>query len=195
MRKLKLQMQITVDGFVAGPNGEQDWVFLSGKQDPEAMQKIIGFGVELAAGCDTLLLGVKLAASGFCTYWENVADNQPDNPWHPLAQLITDHRKIAFSHSETTAPGRKLEVENGDLLTVVQALKEQPGKDILVYGGANFVSSLVSLNLIDEYHFVVNPIAIGSGLSIFKARKALELVSSMAFKHGKVVNKYVPVGS
>jgi dihydrofolate reductase len=186
-------MQITIDGFVAGPNGEQDWVFISGKKDPEALSKIIGFGVELAASCDTLLLGRKLAASGFCTYWENVADNQPDNPWHPLAQLIADHRKIAFSHSETTAAGRNLEVENGDLAAVVQSLKNQPGKDILVYGGANFVSSLVSLNLIDEYYLVVNPIAIGAGLPIFKEKKVLELESSIAFKHGKVVNKYVPV--
>jgi dihydrofolate reductase len=193
MRKLKLQMQITVDGFVAGPNGENDWVFISGKQDPEALQKNIGYSVELAAGCDTLLLGRKLAAGEFCKHWENVADNQPDNPWHPLAQLIVDHRKIAFSHTETTLPFRNLEVENGDLATVIQSLKNKPGKDILVYGGVNFVSSLVSLNLIDEYYFIVNPIAIGSGLSIFKERKVLELESSIAFKHGKVLNKYLPV--
>lgn len=186
-------MQITIDGFVAGPNGEQDWVFISGKQDPEALQKIVGFGADLATGCDTLLIGRKLAAAGFCNYWENVADNQPDNPWHPLAQLIADHRKIAFSSTETTLPGRNLEVENGDLASVVQTLKEKPGKDILVYGGANFVSSLVSLNLIDEYYLIVNPIAIGSGISIFKERKVLELESSIALKSGKVINKYLPV--
>ncbi|MDB5134365.1 MAG: deaminase [Mucilaginibacter sp.] len=193
MRKLKLQMQITLDGFVAGPNGENDWVFLPGKQDQEGLQKVIRFGVDLAASCDTFLLGRKLAAAEFCKHWENVADNQPDNPWQPLAQLITNHRKIAFSRSETALPGRNLEVENGDLATVVQALKEQAGKGILVYGGANFVSSLVSLNLIDEYYLIVNPIAIGSGLSIFKERKVLELKSSIAYKHGKVLNKYVPV--
>ncbi len=193
MRKLKLQIQMTIDGFVAGPNGEFDWAFIAGKDDPEALQQVIGFGVELAASCNTFLLGRKLAASTFCTYWENVADNQPDNPWHPLAQLIADHRKIAFSSGETALPGRNLEVENGDLATVVHSLKNQPGKDILVYGGANFVSSLISLNLIDEYYLIVNPVAIGAGLSIFKERKALELVSSTAFKHGKVVNKYVPV--
>jgi dihydrofolate reductase len=193
MRKLKLQMQITLDGFVGGPNGENEWVFMSGKQDPDALQQSIGFGIELATGCDTLLLGRKLAASGFCTYWENVADNQPDNPWNSLARLITDHRKIAFSHTETAISGRNLEVENGDLSTVVQALKNQPGKDILVYGGADFVSSLISLNLIDEYYLIVNPVAIGSGLSIFKERKVLELESSIAFKSGKVVNKYLPV--
>jgi dihydrofolate reductase len=193
MRKLKLQMQITIDGFVAGPNGENDWVFIPGKQDPEALRKSIEFGTELAAGCDTLLIGGKLAASGFCNYWENVADNQPDNPWNTYAQLIADLHKIAFSSTETTLPGRNLEVENGDLATAVQALKEQQGKDLLVYGGASFVSSLVSLNLIDEYYLIVNPIAIGSGLSIFKERKVLELESSIAYKYGKVINKYVPV--
>jgi dihydrofolate reductase len=193
MRKLKLQVQMTIDGFVAGPNGENDWVFIAGKQDPEVLQKIIGFGVGLAASCDTLLLGRKLAAAEFCKHWENVAENQPDNPWHPLAQLIVNHRKIAFSRSETTLPSRNLEVENGDLATAVQALKNQPGKDILVYGGAGFVSSLVSFNLIDEYYIIVNPVAIGAGLSIFKERKILNLESSTAYKNGKVLNKYLPV--
>jgi len=193
MRKLKLQIQMTIDGFVGGPNGENDWVVLPGTPDPEALKQMIGFGVELATGCDTLLLGRKLAGNGFCTYWENVADNQPDNPWNPLAKLITDHRKIAFSSSETNLPGRNLEVENGDLATVVQVLKEQPGKDILVYGGADFVSSLISLNLVDEYYLIVNPVAIGAGLSIFKERKILKLESSTAFKSGKVLNKYLPV--
>ncbi|HWK06586.1 MAG TPA: dihydrofolate reductase family protein [Puia sp.] len=193
MRKLKLQVQMTIDGFVAGPNGENDWVFIPGKQDLEVLQKIIGFGVGLAASCDTLLLGRKLAAGEFCKHWENVAENQPDNPWHPLAQLIVNHRKIAFSRSETTLPGRNLEVENGDLATAVQALKNQPGKDILVYGGAGFVSSLVSFNLIDEYYIIVNPVAIGAGLSIFKERKILNLESSTAYKNGKVLNKYLPV--
>lgn len=193
MRKLKLQMQITLDGFVAGPNGENDWVFLTGNGDPEALQKMIAFSADMAAGCDTMLMGRKQAVSGFLNHWENVADNQPDNPWHPLAKLIVDHRKIAFSHTETTLQGRNLEVENGDLATVVQLLKNQPGKDILVYGGANFVSSLISLNLIDEYYLIVNPIAIGKGLSIFKEKKILQLESSSAFKNRKVLNKYVPV--
>jgi dihydrofolate reductase len=193
MRKLKLQMQTTLDGFVAGPNGENDWVFIPGQQNPEALQQVITFGVELAASCDTILLGRKLGDSGFVGYWENVA-TQPENPWQLFGQLMADHRKIAFSHTETSVADPKIEVENGDLETVVKALKNQPGKDIIVYGGVDFVSSLVSLNLIDEYYLIVNPITIGAGLSIFKERKVLELQSSVAFKSGKIVNKYVPVG-
>jgi dihydrofolate reductase len=187
MRKLKLQMHMTIDGFVAGPNGENDWVFLAGP-DEAGFQKII----ELAGSSDTLLLGRKLA-SEFPTYWENMADNMPDNPAYPLAQLIVNMRKIVFSKTETAIAGRNVEVENGDLATAVQALKEQPGKDILVYGGVNFVSSLISLNLIDEYYFIIAPVTIGAGLSIFKERKILKLESSIAYKHGKVLNKYLPV--
>ena len=193
MRKLILQMQMTVDGFVAGPNGEQDWVFASGKKDPEALQQIVDFSVELAASCDTILLGRKLSHGGFIDYWKNVGENQPENPWNPFGKHMVSHRKIAFSHTDTAIAGDNVEVENGDLATVVQALKNQPGKDLLVYGGVGFVSSLVSLNLIDEYYLSINRIAIGSGLSIFKERKVLELESSPAFKHGKIVNKYVPV--
>jgi dihydrofolate reductase len=193
MRKLKLQMQMTVDGFMAGPNGEQDWVFISGKQDPEALQQIVDFSVDLAASCDTILLGRKLSHGGFIDYWKNVGENQPENPWNPFGKLMVSHRKIAFSHTQTEIAGDNVEVENGDLATAVQELKKQPGKDLLVYGGVGFVSSLVSLNLIDEYYFIVNPVAIGSGLSIFKERRVFELESSTAFKHGKVLNKYLPV--
>jgi dihydrofolate reductase len=193
MRKLKLQMQITLDGFVAGPNGENDWVFTSGKGDPNALKEIVGFSAELAAGCDTVLIGGKTAKSGFIDYWQNVADNQPDNPWHPFAQHMANHRKIAFSRTETAISGRNAEVQNGDLATTVQALKNEPGKDIVVYGGAGFVSALISHNLIDEYYLIVNPVALGSGLSIFHERKVLQLESSTPFVHGKIVNKYVLV--
>jgi len=187
MRKLKLQVNMTLDGFVGGPNGENDWVFLAGP-DEAGFQKII----ELADSSDTLLLGRKMTPD-FITHWENMVDNMPDSPAYPLAQLMVNMRKIVFSRTETTSTGRNLEVENGDLAAAVQALKEQPGKDIIVYGGVNFVSSLISLNLIDEYYIIVNPVAIGAGLSIFKERKILKLESSTAYKHGKVLNKYLPV--
>jgi len=193
MRKLKLQIQTSLDGFAARPNGEGDFLFFSGKNDPEALQQVIDFNVELAGSSDTLLMGRKMAAPGFFQHWENVADNLPGSPWHQMAQLIVNFRKIAFSRTGASLAGRNLEVENGDLATVVKALKEQPGKDILVYGGADFVSSLISLDLVDEYYIVVCPVAIGAGLPIFKEQKILSLESSKAFKHGKILNKYLPV--
>ncbi|NLR58337.1 dihydrofolate reductase [Chitinophaga polysaccharea] len=186
MRKLKLQMQMTIDGFVAGPNGEQDWVWLAGP-DEVGFQKII----ELAESSDTILLGRKMTRE-FIDHWEDMVDHQPDHPAQPLAQLIVNMRKITFSHTETDITGRNLEVENGDLATAIKALKKEPGKDILVYGGAGFVTSLIDHDLVDEYFIISNPVAIGSGLTIFKERKVLKLESSLPFKNGKVLNKYLP---
>jgi dihydrofolate reductase len=186
MRKLKLQVQMTLDGFVAGPNGELDWMWASGEQDPAGLQKVI----DLADSCDMILLGRGMTQE-FCTYWESVVDNKPDSPEIPLAQRMVNMRKIAFSRTQTDIKGRNLEVENGDLATVVQALKNEQGKDIMVYGGAGFASSLISLNLVDEYYIFLNPVALGSGLSIFKERKVLKLESSTTYKN-KILLKYLP---
>jgi dihydrofolate reductase len=188
MRKLKLQMQMTIDGFVAGPNGELDWMWIPGERDEACFRKII----ELAESCDTILLGRKMTKE-FIQHWENVVDNLPDSPEQPLAQLMVSIRKIVFSHTQTTIKGRNLEVENGDLATVILALKKEPGKDIMAYGGANFVSSLISHDLIDEFYIFSNPVVIGQGLTIFKEQKRLKLEISELFKNGKIINKYLLV--
>ena len=179
---------MTIDGFVAGPEGELDWMWIPGERDESMFQRVI----ELADSCDTILLGRGMTRE-FIDHWENVVDNQPDSPELGLAQRMVNMRKIAFSRTQTAIKGRNLEVENGDLAATVQALKKEPGKDIMVYGGANFVSSLISQNLIDEYFIFRNPVAIGNGLSIFKEQKLLKLDSSTTYKNGKIVNKYLPV--
>jgi dihydrofolate reductase len=188
MRKLKLQMQMTIDGFVAGPDGELDWQWLPGERDEFAFQKII----ELADSCDTILLGRKMTR-GFIDHWEKGVVVNNISPEQSLAQRMVNMRKIVFSRTETAISGKNVEVENGDLATAVQALKKEPGKDIIVYGGASFVSSLISQDLIDEYYIIRNPVAIGNGLSIFKERKILKLDSTISYKNGKVLNKYLPV--
>ena len=178
---------MTLDGFVAGPNGELDWMWI-GKQDEAILQRVI----ELADTCDTILLGHKMT-KGFIDHWENVLDNEPESHEQPLAKQMVSMCKIVFSRTQTDIKGRNLEVEKGDLETAVHALKKQPGKDIMVYGGATFVSSLISQNLVDEYYIFRRPVAIGSGLSIFQEQSLLELESSIAYKNGTLLNKYVPV--
>jgi dihydrofolate reductase len=187
MRKLKLQVQMTLDGFVAGPNGELDWIWI-GKPDEAIQQDVI----KLADTCDIILLGRKMTR-GFIDHWENVLDNQPESKEQPLAQRMVNIHKIAFSRTQTAIKGRNLEVENGDLAAAVHALKKQPGKDIMVYGGATFASSLISQNLVDEYYIFRRPVAIGSGLSIFKEQRPLELERSIAYKNGTLLNRYLPV--
>jgi dihydrofolate reductase len=188
MRKLKLQIQMTIDGFVAGPNGELDWMWTSAQPDESMFGKI----AELAETSDTILLGRKMTRE-FCDYWENVADNQPDSPEYSFAQQMVNMRKIVFSRTQKEIKGRNVEVENGDMVAAVKALKSQPGKDILVYGGADFVRSLINENLVDEYYIFTNPVAIGNGLSIFQEKKLLELQKSIAYKNGKILNLYLPV--
>jgi len=70
MRKLKLQVQMTVDGFVAGPEGQLDWMWTSGPQDESIVTDVI----DLADACDTILMGRKMTRE-FVDYWENVVDN------------------------------------------------------------------------------------------------------------------------
>jgi dihydrofolate reductase len=188
MRKLILQVQMTIDGFVAGPNGELDWMWLPGERDENGFRKVI----ELAESCDTILMGRKMSRE-FIDHWENVVDNEPEGLHHTMGKLMVSMRKVIFSRTQTTITGKNAQMQNSDLVEAITTLKQQPGKDIIVYGGAGFVSSLIEHNLIDEYYIFSNPVAIGNGLSIFKTRKSLKLESSTTYKDGKMLHKYLPV--
>jgi dihydrofolate reductase len=186
MRKLKLQMQMTIDGFVAGPEGELDW--MAGDPDDE---KLFGLINELTDSSDVILMGRKMTGE-FVSAWEDVLNNQPDNPWHEFAKKMVDMKKIVFSKTVTSMNGENVAVENGDVVNAVNELKGAEGKDIVVYGGAGFVSSLLDHGLIDELNLFINPTAIGGGMRIFSDRTKLKLVNSEAYRSGVVVNKYVP---
>jgi dihydrofolate reductase len=185
MRKLKLQMQVTVDGFVAGPEGQLDWMSFDASD-----HKLLNFINHLTDTSDTILLGRKMTP-GFVQYWEQVT-TKPDSPEYTFARKMVDTPKIVFSKTLRHVEGKNIRVESGDLADAVNRLKDQPGKDIIVYGGATFVSSLSRAGLIDEYHFFVNPVAIGDGLRAFSSRAPLELTASTAYESGVVVNGYVP---
>ena len=176
---------MSVDGFVAGPEGQLDWIGTIASD-----QVFADFIVSLVETSDTMILGRK-TANEIVNYWEDVAKNQPDSPEHSLAQKIVSIPKIAFSKHQSAVKGKNVKVENGDLATAVKALKNETGKDIIVYGGVQFVSALVEHNLIDEYHFLVNPVSLGNGLGIFKEKKSLALKKSVRYDSGIVVNTYV----
>ncbi|HEV8381301.1 MAG TPA: dihydrofolate reductase family protein [Gemmatimonadales bacterium] len=183
MRKLKLQVQMTVDGLVAGPEGQLDWMTRS--LDDRVIARI----TQLTDTSDTILLGRKMTA-GFITYCESV---QPESPEYVFARKMVDTPKVVFSKTLTRVEGKNVRVETGDLVQAVNQLKAQRGKDIVVCGGATFVSALIDHDLIDEFNIFVNPVAIGRGMRIFRERKALRLASSTAYSGGVVVNTYHPV--
>lgn len=177
---------MTVDGFVAGPEGELDWMTMA--TDDE---KLFGLINELTDSSDVILMGRKMTGE-FVSSWEDVVNNQPENPWHEFAKKMVGMKKIVFSKTVESMHGRNVSVENGDVVNAVNQLKGADGKDILVYGGAGFVSSLLDHGLIDELNLFINPTAIGDGMRIFSDRIKLKLVNSEAYKAGIVVNKYIP---
>lgn len=181
-------MQMTVDGFVAGPEGELDWMTFDGDDE-----KLLGLVNELTDSSDTILMGRKMTGE-FVAYWEGVVNNQPESPEHEFAKKMVDMKKIVFSKTVESMHGENVSVENGDVVNAVNELKGIEGKDIVVYGGAGFVSSLLDHGLIDELNLFINPTAIGNGMRIFSDRTKLKLVSSEAYNSGIVVNTYVPKG-
>lgn len=103
--------------------------------------------------------------------------------------------KVVFSKTLKESNWANTILANGDLVEEVEKLKQKDGQDIIVYGGATFVSNLIKENLIDEFHLVINPTAIGRGLTIFgnsEDRLKLKLVQSTTSSNGKVVNHYEP---
>ncbi len=185
MRKLKLQMQISIDGYVAGPNGEMDW--MEWNWDEEIKNYVHG----ITDTVDCILLGRKLA-DGFIPTWETrLADPATANDF---AQKMVDTPKIVFSRKLKEVIWSNTTLADGNHVEFIKQLKNKPGKDIIVYGGSNFVSSLINDGMIDEYHFFINPTAIGKGMSIFdklNRNYPLKLVDARRFPCGIALVHYV----
>ena len=178
-RKLKLQIQMSVDGFIAGPNGEMDFMTWNWGDD---IKNYVG---ELTNSMDTIILGRKLA-QGFIPHWLSVAED-PNNPEYPFAKLMTDPRKVIFTKTLDKVEWKTTELAKGNLTEEINKLKNENGKDIIAYGGAEFASNLIKEGLIDELHLFVNPVAIGKGMSIFKAineKQDFKLLHSQSFDCG-----------
>ena len=181
MRKLKLQVQMTVDGFIAGPNGEMDWTM---RNWDNQLKKYV---TEITEPVDCIVLGRKLA-QGFIPFWAS-------HPQEEGADKFNTTNKVIFTKTLDKSEWERTVLAKGDLVDEITKLKKQNGKDLIAYGGATFVSSLIRYGLIDEFHLFINPAAIGDGLPIFKEldnRQNLRLVKSTAFECGIVVLHYEP---
>ncbi len=187
MRKLKLQIQMTIDGYIAGPTGEMD--FMTWEWDDKLKQYVN----ELTEPVDSIVLGRKLA-EGFIPYWANVAADQ-DNPEVDSGRKFTNLPKVVFSKTLEKSEWKNTVLAKGDLVDEITKLKKQDGNDIIAYGGASFVSNLIKHGLIDEYHLFINPTAIGNGMPIFKkleTKQNMTLIKSISFDCGIVVINYKP---
>lgn len=188
MRKIKLQMQISLDGFVCGPNGEMDWMVW------EWDDVLKNYAFELTNSADTFLMG-RNTGEGMAVYWPTVASNpesKEEDKW--MADKLNNLPKVVFSKTVTAINWTNARVAN-DIVEEVRELKKEPGKDIVLYGGAGLVSSFIRENLVDEYHLFINPAVIGKGKTIFsdlKERMNLKLVKATPSTTGIVVLQYLP---
>jgi dihydrofolate reductase len=184
MRKLKLQVQMTIDGFIGGPNGEMDWMNMNWTND------IKEYVTAITDPVDTILLGKNLAM-GFIPYWTEAIKTNEEG-----ADKMVNTPKVVFSRTLKTSPWERTVIANGDLKEEIKKLKAQEGSDIIAYGGGQFVSSLIKENLLDELHLFVNPVAIGKGMPIFaelSEKQNFHLMGSKHFECGIIVLKYQPV--
>jgi len=179
-RNLVLQMSISVDAFVAGPEGELDWIFA----DPDP---------ELTAWTVDSVWQAGVHAMGSATYRE-MAAHWPTST-EPYAAPMNELPKVVFSKSLTEAPWGETRIVRGDLVEEVGRLKAEPGNPIMAHGGARFARALCAAGLVDEYRLRVHPVALGAGLPLFSdlpARQRLELVDAKAYGSGVAVHIYRP---
>lgn len=196
MRKLILQMQTSVDGFVASTRGDGgNWLVWDWgdnctwdddlKQDFNAVFSTV----------DCILLSRKMLDEGYLDHWTKASKKFAGEPQYAFARKIVDVDKVVVSNQLDGTDYPRTKIVKGDITEHVSALKRERGKDIICFGGASLAASLISAGLVDEYQFFVNPTAIGEGRSLFAGRPAnvtLELKRSRAYPCGVVVNRYAP---
>ena len=182
MRKVVLNMTMTLDGFFAGPNGELDW--MSQTPDQELNDDIVAF----FQGIDRGFIGYP-TASGMIPYWLSVANNpSASKAERAIAQVVNSLHPFILSNREEQLEWENTELlvvkSDQDLVEVVKKMKQEPGKDLGVPGGIRTAQTFVRLGLIDEYVLIVHPVVIGNGQRVFTDRVNLELVSAKTYASG-----------
>jgi dihydrofolate reductase len=188
MRKLFIYMNMSLDGFLCGPEGELDWMLRT--PDLELNDDIVA----VLSSADTGIMGYPTAV-GMIPYWVNVEkDESASQGNRELAKVINKHHRVVFSNTAV-----KLDFANSELMVVnndddfidlVTKLKNQSGKNLCVSGGVRTAQKIARLGLVDEYLYMVHPVAIGIGKSIFSTRVDLQLVSSKSYGSGVVRLRY-----
>jgi dihydrofolate reductase len=187
MRKAIQSLSLTLDGFYAGPNGELDWVI--------ADEFLHEYLTELINGSDAIIFG-RVMYQLLEEYWPTAEIIPTLTPRElAFAKAINAIPKIVVSKTLDRADWNNSKVEKGDIIDLVSTMKQQPGKDLMIGGGAGIVASLAEHRLVDEYHFTVNPVALGRGKAFFgELREELRLkhLSTTVLDSGVVLQKYGP---
>ena len=185
MRKILAFLVVTVDGYYEGPNGEFDW--------PVVDEEFNEFGLQQLEEVDTLLFG-RVTYEGMAAYWPTPAAEQDDPR---VAAKMNALPKLVLSRTLDRADWANTRIVKGDVAAELTRLKQQPGKDIAIFGSSDLVVSLLGMGLVDELRIMVHPVVLGAGRSLFRTapeRMRLHLVEARPFRSGSVLLTYRPAG-
>ena len=179
MRKIISFMHISLDGFVAGPNGEMDWI----KVDEEIFDYV---GKRISEG-DMALYG-RVTYQMMEAYWPTAAD-KPAATRHDIehAKWYSKVHKVVLSKTMKEEGLTNTTIISNNLSDSITEIKQQPGADILLFGSPTATHTLIQVNLIDGYWLFVNPIILGRGIPLFagvKDKTKLNLLSTRQFTCG-----------
>ena len=187
LRKIIVTTWITLDGFLAGPNGEMNWVMVD--------QEMGQYEVDLVSSADTLIFG-RVTYESFAGSWPHVPENPSVSEGEKeYARILNSMRKIVFSKSLEKAEWNNSQLMKEVLPEEITRMKQEPGKDMVIYGSASIVQALTNLGLIDEYQLLVHPVVLGSGKPLFTGIAKpvqLRLSQTKSFPSGVIGLYYAP---
>jgi dihydrofolate reductase len=181
MRKIIWNMHVSLDGFIAGPNGEIDWIYLN--------DEIFEDGHAVIKTADTALYGRK-TFEVMKSYWPTATKN-PNATKHDIdhANWVNPALKLVVSKSLKEPGWQNTRIIKENVPAEIAKLQKQPGKNIMLFASPTLASTLTNHDLIDEYWFNVSPIILGRGKPLFQDTtnvRKLKLVGSKAYENGVV---------
>lgn len=187
MRKLIVSMNVTLNGMMAGPQGELDW------HEPFWDDEMSRAAALQLGNADTLLFG-RVTYQGMAPYWQAQQNAFAPREDVDYSQMMNSYEKIVFSRSMVRIGGwQNARLATKTLATEVKAIKNKPGKDILVYGSGMLVNGLNRYKLVDEYRLWVYPLVLKKGRPLFtsfREKKSMMQSDVKVFKNGVVLVGY-----
>ena len=186
MRRLILCMSVSLDGFVARPDGLIDWYAKPGDRSRTSDARRHRATLELLSRIGLIVLGGRV--------YQDMVRGWPGSD-NPMAVLMNTLPKVVFSTTLPAVEWSNARLSRSAIEYEIPALKQEPGDDIICFGGARFAHALARERLIDEYRLTVHPVALGQGLPLLHGLpepQRLDFVSSTAYADGSVTHEYTP---
>ena len=187
MRKVILSNMVTLDGFFEGPNKELDWHIVD--------EEINEYANDLLSNVDALLFG-RVTYQLMADYWPAAATNPSTSKSDlEIADKMNNLPKIVFSKTLQEVKWNNSRLVKENIAEEISKMKQQPGKDMVIFGSGSIVSTFMQHGLIDEYRIIVNPVVLGNGKPLFKGingKQNLKLLKTKVFDSGIVILFYEP---